>query len=136
MSSVQDVFFQYASAFEETYRDDDWERLRPFFAEDAVYEVIGGPLACRIEGVDGILAGMKKSLDGFDRRMDSRKIAVRGEPQFDGDTIALEWTVTYTNGESPPGDLIGASRAIVRDGVIVDLKDLYEESDGVAFDTC
>jgi hypothetical protein len=133
MTSAKDVFFNYAAAFEETYKDDDWERLRLFFADDAVYEVVGGPLACHIEGVDGILAGMKKSLNGLDRRMDSRKIAVRSEPEIGSYSIGLNWTVTYTRGDSPPGDLLGRSQAIVRGGVITELRDYYDESEGVAF---
>lgn len=133
MKSVQDVFFEYASAFEETYSDDDWQRLRPFFAEDAVYEVVGGPYACRIEGCDNILAGMKKSLDGLDRNMDERQISLKGSPEVDGDTIRLQWNVGYKRGDSPVGDLPGRSEATVRDGKIVLLKDIYDDGELVAF---
>ena len=129
MKSVQDVFFTYAAEFEKTFADDNWERLRPYFAQDAVYEVVGGPFPCRIVGCDNIFAGMKKSLDGFDRALDTREIAVRGEPSVDGDTIGLRWTVTYTRGASPPGELMGRSEAVVRDGVIVELRDFYDDGD-------
>ena len=56
--SVQ-VFMDYAAAFEETYIDDDWSRLTPFFHEDARYEVRGGPMACEIEGREAIFKGLK-----------------------------------------------------------------------------
>jgi hypothetical protein len=128
MASVQDLFFAYAAAFEQTYADDDWERLRPFFAADAVYEVVGGPMACRIEGVDGILAGMKKSLDGLDRRCDRRFIDVTGAPEIDGDTLRISWAAGYEVGDSPRGQFPGKSEATLRDGQIVELKDIYDDA--------
>ena len=133
MASAQDLFFQYAVAFEDTYKDDNWERLRQYFADDAVYEVVGGPLACRIEGVDAIFAGMKKSLDGMDRRADRRYIDVLGSPQLDGDTISLNWRVGYDVGEAPRGEFTGRAEATVRDGVIVTLRDIYDEDDIARF---
>ncbi len=36
--SIADRYQSYAEAFEETYKDDDWTRIEPFFTEDAVYE--------------------------------------------------------------------------------------------------
>ena len=36
-------FGQYAKAFEEVFVNDDWTHLEPFFTEDAVYEIPGGP---------------------------------------------------------------------------------------------
>ena len=35
-------FREYAASFEEVVKTDDWSLLEPYFAEDAVYEVIGG----------------------------------------------------------------------------------------------
>src|SRR6478735_3425581 len=61
-------FMAYAAAFEQTLVDDDWTRLRPFFAADAVYEVQSEDVGCRLVGPEAIFAGMKKSLNGFDRR--------------------------------------------------------------------
>jgi len=62
MDPATKFFMDYAAAFEQTYVDDDWTRLTPFFSEDATYEVRGGPLACRLSGRDAILAGLKKSI--------------------------------------------------------------------------
>lgn len=135
MPSTQDAFFAYAAAFEETFRDDDWERLRPFFADDAVYEVVGGPMACRIEGADAILCGLKKSLDGFDRQLDGRKLDLPSPPVIDGDSLRLDWTVAYTRGDSPPGVLVGRSEATLNNGKIVLLRDLYRDEDLQPFGT-
>ncbi|TXS96549.1 nuclear transport factor 2 family protein [Parahaliea maris] len=129
MSSTQDAFFAYAAAFEETFKDDDWDRLRPFFTDDAVYEVVGGPMACRITGVDAILNGLKRSVDGFDRQMDNRQLDVPTPPVIEGNSIRLDWIVTYARGDSPPGELIGHSEATLSDGKIVLLRDIYRDEE-------
>ena len=48
----------YADAFEETYADDNWQRLEPYFTADAVYENVGMGAN---EGQEAIRA----FLDGF-----------------------------------------------------------------------
>ncbi len=81
MEQAIKVFMDYAAAFEQTYVDDDWSRLAPFFAEDASYEVRGGPLACKITGREAIFTGIRKSIDGLDRRCSDRKIDVTDGPE-------------------------------------------------------
>ena len=73
MEKTMKVFMDYAAAFEQTFIDDDWSRLAPFFSEDATYEVRGGPMACNISGRDAIFAGLRKSIDGMDRRCSDRR---------------------------------------------------------------
>ena len=36
--SIVDRYQAYADAFEQSYEDDDWSHVEPFFTEDAVYE--------------------------------------------------------------------------------------------------
>lgn len=124
MSELQQ-FFAYAMAFEQTYDDDDWSRLEPFFADDAVYEVRGSALACRIEGRPAILAGLKKSLDGFDRRLAKRTLDVTDGPHEQHGAVSIGWTGTYVVPGAPPLVLRGRSTARLRDGVICELIDDY-----------
>jgi len=98
-------FLAYAAAFENTYADDDWSRLEPFFADDAVYTVTGLPSSCEIRGRDNILRGIRRSVDGFDRRMDSRAIVASGMPVDPGHTVTLTGFVRYRRGASPPVEL-------------------------------
>lgn len=121
-------FLEYAAEFERTYKDDDWTRLERFFNPDAVYEVRGLGIDCRLEGPAAIFAGIKKSLDGFDRRFEEREIAVVSGPEVDGDTIRIGWTVTYRQEGLDPFVLRGASEARYRDGKIAHLADSYDES--------
>ena len=121
-------FSTYAGEFELTYKDDDWTRLRRFFADDAVYEVKANAFGCRLVGPDAIFRGIKKSLDGFDRKFTGREIALTSGPDVDGDEIRIGWTVTYTKEGLPPFVLRGRSMARYRDGRIAYLCDSYEPS--------
>ncbi len=121
-------FMAYAADFERTYADDDWDRLRTHFCDDAVYEVVSASFPCRLVGPDAIFAGIKKSLDGFDRVFDAREIAVTGAPELDGDELRITWTVTYRKGDLDPFVLHGRTVARGRDGKIGALSDLYDDS--------
>lgn len=118
-------FVEYAQEFEKTFADDDWTRLGRFFAPDAVYEVRGVSFGCRLEGTPAIFRGIKKCLDGFDRRMASREIAVVEPPTVDGDRVSVGMTVTYRRPAAPDFVLRGRVTARYRDGLIVELVDQY-----------
>lgn len=123
--SVIDDFMVYAAAFEQTYADDDWSRLEKFFAGDAVYEVESSAFGCKLHGPKSIFAGIKKSLDGFDRRMESRTIELTSEPKTTENSFEVSWKVTYTKPGAPPFELRGHSRAKYENGKIVELVDSY-----------
>ena len=95
------MFMAYAAAFEQTYADDNWQRLEPFFAEDATYEVSGLPGACVLRGRDQIFRGIKKSLDGFDRRMTSRQIVPTAPPAETDNRVTLQGLVRYVRAGAP-----------------------------------
>ena len=99
------TFLAYAAAFEKTYADDDWSRLEPFFTDDVVYQVSGLPAACTLRGRAQMLAGMKKSLDGFDRRMAERRIVPTSPPTEADETVTLHGVVHYRRAGSEVGEL-------------------------------
>jgi hypothetical protein len=133
MEQATQVFMDYAAAFEETYVDDDWSRLAPFFSEDATYEVRGGPLACEIEGREAIFAGIKKSIDGLDRRCSDRKIDIIEAPQVvstpQGQELSVGWHIDYQYGDAPLAGFDGRSVATIANGVIIALRDEYTEEE-------
>jgi hypothetical protein len=89
-------FHEYAAAFEDVVQNDDWSLLEPFFSEDAVYEILGGePFAGRHEGRDAVLAHLKRSLDGFDRRFESRRIEFLEGPVLREGSVWFRWRVGY-----------------------------------------
>jgi ketosteroid isomerase-like protein len=89
-------FAAYAAAFEKSFASDDWSLVEPFFTEDAVYEVdLDPPIGGRFEGRPAILAYFKQVLDRFDRRFESREIALLEGPKEEGDTVWIRGSATY-----------------------------------------
>jgi hypothetical protein len=120
-------FMAYATAFEQTFSDDDWSRLEPYFAEDAVYEVRATLGGCEIAGRSAILEGLRKSINGFDRHFADRVIALTVGPEVRGNELELDWTVTYTKDGAPPYVLEGKTIARLEDDRIVHMADIYAE---------
>ncbi|MBT8139432.1 MAG: nuclear transport factor 2 family protein [Gammaproteobacteria bacterium] len=119
-------FIAYASDFEKTFADDNWSRLHQYFHSDAIYEVCGGSMACKLQGPDAIFAGIKKSLDGLDRRFTNRKIQPGNDLKSDENTVSLSWTASYELDGQPPFVLAGRSEARLHDGKISLLRDSYD----------
>lgn len=89
-------FAAYAAAFEKAFENDDWSVVEPFFTEDAVYEVyVGPPLGGKFEGRAAILSYFKRILDQFDRRFETREIALLEGPRDDGDSVWIRGSATY-----------------------------------------
>lgn len=130
--SIMTQFGAYAADFEKTYVDDDWLRLRPYFADDAVYEVKAEGFGGSLAGPDRIFAGIKKSLDGFDRKFDERTIALVSGPEVVGDEVRVTWTVTYRKEGLAPYVLPGSTVVRYRDGKIAYMADSYAPSVGPA----
>jgi hypothetical protein len=117
---ILDRYQAYAEAFEQSYVDDDWSRIGPFFAEDAVYE--GDPDA---RGRDQVLAKLKSGVDSFDRRMDSRTPDFQ-TPTVEGDTLSMKWKVTYTKAGLPDLVISGVETAVFAGDRIALLRDTFD----------
>lgn len=132
MDSATQLMMSYAADFEQTFEDDDWSRLTKYFAPGATYDVVGGPMACHIQGREAVFAGIRKSLDGFDRRCSGRELVIIDGPHQqtvgDAEEISLSWRVDYQYGEAPPLALPGRSVVRIVDGEIVALSDHYDEA--------
>jgi len=89
-------FAAYAAAFEKSFASDDWSLVEPFFTEGAVYEVeLEPPMGGRFEGRAAILAYFKEVLDRFDRRFESRELALLEGPKEEGDSVWIRGSATY-----------------------------------------
>lgn len=118
--SIADRYLAYADAFEESYSDDDWARIEPYFSVDAVYE--GDPEA---RGRPAVLAKLKDGLDRFDRNMDSRALDFQ-PPTVDGDTVCVSWKATYTKAGCPDLTISGREFAEFQGDQIVRLRDEFD----------
>ncbi|MEM9396160.1 MAG: nuclear transport factor 2 family protein [Pseudomonadota bacterium] len=81
----------YAVRFEETYADDNWERLEEFFTDDAHYSDSMG----EARGRKAVLEYMKNSLDSIDRTFDERVLLPTGALRSGEDWVEFDFEVTY-----------------------------------------
>ena len=89
-------FAAYAAAFEKAFENDDWSLLEPFFTEDAVYDVaMDPPIGGRQQGREEIFAYFKSVVDRFDRRFQSRELALLAGPKETGDSVWIRGSATY-----------------------------------------
>ena len=121
-------FGAYAVAFEQVMTSDDWSAIEPFFTEDAIYETNAvAPFDGRWEGRAAVLAALKESLDGFDRRCDSRTPEiVEGPVEKDGG-VWLRFRVVYTVSGAPDLVLKGEEFARFEGDRIRHLEDRYTD---------
>ena len=126
MANIIEQFIAYAGDFERTLADDDWGRLRQYFTEDAIYDVKSDAFGGRMSGPTAIFAGMKKSLDGLDRRFTKRDIEVTEPPQVTGDEMTVGWKVLYEISGHPPFVMRGRSKVRYAGTKIAHLEDTFE----------
>jgi len=121
-------FLEYAAAFEQTYVDDDWARLEPYFAENAVYTANGGPpLGGRWEGRGQVLANLRESVDELDRRFDTRRVEPLGEPTIGEASFEMRWRATYEKAGCPDLVIEGRERATFEGDRILLLEDRMDD---------
>ncbi len=118
---IADRYQAYADAFEESYVDDDWSRIEPFFTEDAVYA--GAPEDAT--GRDAVLAKLKGGIDAFDRKMDSRTPDFE-TPTVEGNTLTMSWKVSYTKAGCPDLVISGRETAVFEGDRIAHLRDDFD----------
>ncbi len=117
---IADRYQAYAEAFEESYLDDDWSRIEGYFTADAVYE--GDPDA---QGRDAVIAKLNGGVDAFDRKMDKR-IPDFQPPTVDGNTLVMNWTVTYQKAGAPDLVISGVETAVFEGDRIARLRDDFD----------
>ena len=126
-------FQQYADAFEEVFESDDWSHLEPYFTKDAVYEIHAAPpFGARSEGRDEVFAALKASLDGNDRRFDSRELEVLEGPELRDGAVWFRWRVRYERAGTPGMAIEGVETARFEGERIVLLEDTFTEESQAA----
>ena len=121
-------FFAYATDFEKTLADDDWARLEPYFATDAIYTVTGeAPLGGRWEGRKQVLEHLRASVDELDRKFDERRLEPVGTPKIGEDSFEMGWRGTYSKAGCPDLVFGGTERATFEGDRILLLEDVIED---------
>ncbi len=124
--NLTERFAQYAAAFEEVYKRDDWSPLDDYFTEDAVYETFAGPpFGGVLEGRDAIFSQLKTILDTFDRRFESRDLELLDGPKEQDGAVWVRWRVVYRVGTAPALVVEGEETANFEGDRIRRLEDRY-----------
>lgn len=123
--SILDRYLEYARAFEEVMADDDWTRLEPYFTEDSVHRE-GESADSDAKGRSQTLASLKASVDGFDRKMDSRALRFTEPPREEGDRIVSKLEARYGKSGAPDVVLIVTETAVFRGDQICLLQDVLD----------
>ncbi len=110
--SIAGRFGAYAAAFERAYADDDWSVIEPFFTDDAVYAVNGGPpLGGRAEGRAAVVEKLRSNVNGLDRRFATRELELVGNPEIGQTRFSFGWRATYGQPGCPDFVLDGHEHA-------------------------
>ncbi len=124
--SLVERFTAYAAAFEKTFESDDFSHIEPFFTEDAVYETRGGPpLDSLSEGREAVFAYLKSSLDGLDRRFETRELELLEGPTEKDGSVWIRWAARYTKPGLPPLEIAGEETVTFRGDRICRMLDAF-----------
>ena len=119
-------FGAYAADFEATFADDDWMRISERYHPDIRYLVTGSPYDCELKGRDAVIAGLKKALDGFDRRFDRRVLSPAGDPAIEPGKVSFPAHCLYEKDGLPTLEFnLTETVALNDDGLITLIHDDY-----------
>ena len=129
MAASLERFGQYAAAFEQAFESDDWSVLEPYFTEDAVYETFApAPVGGIAEGRQAVFDYFKNSVNGLDRRFDTRELQLAEGPEIRDGKVWMRWRVTYRHPDVPDVELLGESTAYYEGDRISRLEDRMEDA--------
>ena len=122
--SLLNAFAAYAEAFERAFAGDDWSVLDAHFTEDAVYETISAPpFANRTAGREAVKAHLRGSVNGLDRRFDTRTLELLEGPTESADRVWMRWAAVYTRSGAPDLRMEGEETAVFEGTRIKRLED-------------
>jgi len=124
MMTIAQTYLDYAQAFEDTYEDDDWTRVEPYFSTDAEYLPGDGRT---INGREAISSHFGESVNGLDRRFDSRILEHFGEPTVNGNQTSIPWELTLKKDGAPDLVLSGTGNATFEGNLISRLEDVFDD---------
>jgi len=120
-----DRFMEYAAAFEETFKDDNWERLEQYFTSDATYAPGDGTTA---KGRTAVFKALNDSISALDRRFDSRSFGDTPPPTVEGNVVTMLWSLVLEKQGCPNLTISGCEYATFSGDAIQKLEDVFDES--------
>ena len=83
-------FMEYAAAFEDTYADDNWQRLEQYFTPDAYYAPGDGSIA---QGRKDVLSTLNNAVNSLDHKFDARSFGDNPAPSESDNVVTMKWTL-------------------------------------------
>ncbi len=123
MSNLE-KFVEYAGAFEETFIDDNWQRLEQYFTDDAVYLPGDGTEA---SGRDNVLQALRDSINSLDRRFDSRTLGEGPPPTEEANVVTLVWKLTFAKQGKPDLTISGREFLTYKGNAIQKMEDVFDD---------
>lgn len=133
MMDLISLFAAQRAAFEVAYDTDDWQGVGAFFDDRITYEVANMPFHCVIEGRGAVLAGLRRSVVGFDR-LCRRTVGVDTKIRQEGDTILVNAGIRFEHANAPSIEVRLWEIATYRDGLMTRLLDIYDWAERERFE--
>lgn len=120
-----ELFFTYMRAFETACLSGDWTPVVDCFAPDARHDLPGGgPFGASTRGRDAVVAGLRASVEGVDRRFDARIPEIVDGPVPTPDGVVMHWALKLRRAGVPELHVEGDHRTVFANGRIVLLEDV------------
>jgi hypothetical protein len=127
-------FIEQREAFETAYENGDWSLLDPFLHEDITYEVMNMPFHCVIKGRAQVLAGFKRSVEGFDK-LCIRTVGIGTKAREEGANVLGHGGIRFERPNCPPLNSTLLEIATYRGDKIERLVDVYDPGMCAEFET-
>jgi hypothetical protein len=111
-------YLNFALTFESAVASGNWQRLAPYFTDDAVSEIEASALGHRVTGRDAVLAAFKRACTNFDLRFDAREPLWLACPTLVGNVVHVPFVVHFHRQGLPSMSLRGEEWNHFRDGRI------------------
>ncbi len=117
------TFVQCAQAFEIAFLSDDFSVLAPFYADDAVHELVdGGPFGAPLKtGIQDVCDGLQLSVNTVDRRFDVRIPEIIEGPEVRDEGIWMKFRLSFHRAGLPELSVEGEHLQVFKDGKFVKL---------------
>lgn len=127
------LFVAQRAAFERTYEDGNWARLEPYFSEGLLYEVMNMPFHCAISGRPAVIAGLKRSIERFDK-LCRRTVGLGATIFQEGNNVLVHSGIRFQRGDSPAVESGLWEIATYHNGRIERLIDIYDPGEGAKYE--
>ena len=120
--SYDNIFNNFAAAFESAVEDGDWSRLEKYLAENATYLNVGGPDP-KSEGKKEVINFLKEDVKNTDKRFDTRTLTAITEPKVEGNRLSRRWRCIYTLAGAPDLVVEGEARYHFENDLIKEIEE-------------